>query len=77
MPSGIASNYGSRDKGGGAVYVALAAAVDSVIAWPGARIGTLPRAAIINVLGGREAAEQQDLVAAGVVDRRMARTTAS
>ncbi len=57
-------------QAGGAVYVALAGAVDTVVAWPGASIGTLPRAAIAGVLGGRDVAGHTDLVAAGVIDRR-------
>ena len=60
-------------QAGGAVYVALAAAADTVVAWPGACIGTLPRAAIVGVLGGRDVAAHPDLVATGVIDRRAGR----
>ena len=57
-------------QAGGAVYVVLAGAADTVVAWPGASIGTLPRAAIVGVLGGRGVAAHPDLIAAGVIDGR-------
>ncbi len=60
-------------QAGGAVYVALAGAADTVVAWPGASIGTLPRAAIAGVLGGRDVAADPDLVAAGVIDSQASR----
>jgi acetyl-CoA carboxylase alpha subunit len=57
-------------EGGGAIYLALAAAATRVTAWPGMRIQTLPPRVVDGVLGQRRAAgaSLEDLLEARVID---------
>jgi acetyl-CoA carboxylase carboxyltransferase component len=58
-------------EAGGAIYVALAAAANTVTAWPGARVQTLPARVVSGVIGTTrdQVTPVSELLEARVIDR--------